>query len=65
MGTQIFLHIYIYIYIQNWHPNRWMKDPKVVKEAKKRFQRIQEAYSGACYNHIMLRVVNCHHSKLR
>ncbi|PON48907.1 Terminal organelle assembly protein [Trema orientale] len=28
-----------------WHPDRWMKDPKVAGEAKRRFQRIQEAYS--------------------
>ncbi|KAF3436495.1 hypothetical protein FNV43_RR23587 [Rhamnella rubrinervis] len=28
-----------------WHPDRWRKDPKVVAEAKKRFQQIQEAYS--------------------
>ncbi|KAK8509814.1 hypothetical protein V6N12_001888 [Hibiscus sabdariffa] len=28
-----------------WHPDRWMKNPKVSGEAKKRFQQIQEAYS--------------------
>lgn len=28
-----------------WHPDRWMQDPKVVGEAKRRFQQIQEAYS--------------------
>ncbi|CAJ1876545.1 unnamed protein product [Sphenostylis stenocarpa] len=30
-----------------WHPDRWSKDPKFALEAKKRFQHIQEAYSGA------------------
>ncbi|XP_029130007.1 dnaJ homolog subfamily B member 6 isoform X2 [Cajanus cajan] len=28
-----------------WHPDRWMKDPKLAVEAKKRFQCVQEAYS--------------------
>ncbi|KAJ3683658.1 hypothetical protein LUZ60_013885 [Juncus effusus] len=28
-----------------WHPDRWAKDPNGAAEAKKRFQRIQEAYS--------------------
>ncbi|MBA0688919.1 hypothetical protein Goari_006680 [Gossypium aridum] len=28
-----------------WHPDRWMKNPNVSGEAKKRFQQIQEAYS--------------------
>uniref|UniRef100_A0A1D1Y2C6 DnaJ subfamily B member 6 n=1 Tax=Anthurium amnicola TaxID=1678845 RepID=A0A1D1Y2C6_9ARAE len=28
-----------------WHPDRWAKDPSVAGEAKRRFQRIQEAYS--------------------
>ncbi|OMO63914.1 hypothetical protein CCACVL1_22190 [Corchorus capsularis] len=28
-----------------WHPDRWMRTPKVAGEAKKRFQQIQEAYS--------------------
>ncbi|XP_078159924.1 uncharacterized protein LOC144555458 [Carex rostrata] len=28
-----------------WHPDRWTKDPSAAAEAKKRFQRIQEAYS--------------------
>ncbi|XP_072982806.1 uncharacterized protein [Typha latifolia] len=28
-----------------WHPDRWANDPTAVGEAKKRFQRIQEAYS--------------------
>ncbi|XVF32824.1 hypothetical protein REPUB_Repub17cG0116000 [Reevesia pubescens] len=28
-----------------WHPDRWMRNPKVAGEAKKRFQQIQEAYS--------------------
>ncbi|XVE73367.1 hypothetical protein DITRI_Ditri11bG0112300 [Diplodiscus trichospermus] len=28
-----------------WHPDRWMRNPKVTGEAKKRFQQIQEAYS--------------------
>ncbi|KAE8772842.1 chaperone protein DnaJ [Hordeum vulgare] len=29
-----------------WHPDRWASDPGATGEAKRRFQRIQEAYSG-------------------
>ncbi|CAN6301195.1 unnamed protein product [Urochloa humidicola] len=28
-----------------WHPDRWASDPGASGEAKRRFQRIQEAYS--------------------
>ncbi|XP_059313267.1 uncharacterized protein LOC132064335 [Lycium ferocissimum] len=28
-----------------WHPDRWAKNPSVAGEAKRRFQKIQEAYS--------------------
>jgi len=28
-----------------WHPDRWASDPSATGEAKRRFQRIQEAYS--------------------
>nr|XP_019710261.1 uncharacterized protein LOC105057429 isoform X2 [Elaeis guineensis] len=28
-----------------WHPDRWAKDPAAMGEAKRRFQRIQQAYS--------------------
>ncbi|XP_057963503.1 chaperone protein dnaJ 6 [Malania oleifera] len=28
-----------------WHPDRWMRNPAVAGEAKRRFQQIQEAYS--------------------
>ncbi|KDP28205.1 hypothetical protein JCGZ_13976 [Jatropha curcas] len=28
-----------------WHPDRWVKDPVVAGQAKKRFQEIQKAYS--------------------
>nr|GMD09387.1 DnaJ homolog subfamily B member 8-like [Ipomoea batatas] len=28
-----------------WHPDRWAKNPTVAGEAKRRFQKIQEAYS--------------------
>ena len=28
-----------------WHPDRWAKNPSVAAEAKRRFQKIQEAYS--------------------
>ncbi|ERN04357.1 hypothetical protein AMTRI_Chr13g117760 [Amborella trichopoda] len=27
-----------------WHPDKWARDPRLVEEAKKRFQQIQEAY---------------------
>jgi hypothetical protein len=32
--------------VQKWHPDRWASDPGATGEAKQRFQRIQEAYSG-------------------
>lgn len=32
--------------IQKWHPDRWTRNPAVAGEAKRRFQHIQEAYSG-------------------
>jgi len=32
--------------MQKWHPDRWMKEPTVAGEVKKKFQEIQEAYSG-------------------
>ncbi|GAB4829995.1 hypothetical protein Ancab_019639 [Ancistrocladus abbreviatus] len=32
--------------MKKWHPDRWMKDPIVAGEAKRRFQQIQEAYPG-------------------
>ena len=38
--------IYLYVNLKKWHPDRWMKDPKIAGEAKRRFQQIQEAYSG-------------------
>ncbi|KAF8407675.1 hypothetical protein HHK36_006810 [Tetracentron sinense] len=28
-----------------WHPDRWMRTPSLLSEAKRRFQQIQEAYS--------------------
>lgn len=28
-----------------WHPDRWIKTPSLLGEAKRRFQQIQEAYS--------------------
>lgn len=32
--------------VQRWHPDKWTKNPQVAGEAKRRFQQIQEAYSG-------------------
>jgi len=32
-----------------WHPDRWASDPGAAGEAKRRFQRIQEAYSGKAH----------------
>lgn len=32
--------------LKKWHPDRWTKDPLRSGEAKRRFQQIQEAYSG-------------------
>ncbi|WVZ56656.1 hypothetical protein U9M48_007150 [Paspalum notatum var. saurae] len=36
-----------------WHPDRWASDPGAAGEAKRRFQRIQEAYSGIRPNRIV------------
>ena len=32
--------------LKKWHPDRWASNPSVAGEAKRRFQQIQEAYSG-------------------
>lgn len=32
--------------LQKWHPDRWARNQAVAAEAKRRFQQIQEAYSG-------------------
>ena len=32
--------------VKKWHPDRWAQSPAVAGEAKRRFQQIQEAYSG-------------------
>ncbi|KAG8363876.1 hypothetical protein BUALT_Bualt19G0068100 [Buddleja alternifolia] len=32
-----------------WHPDRWSKNPAAAGEAKRRFQMIQEAYSGSIH----------------
>ncbi|TKY61749.1 DnaJ-like subfamily B member 6 [Spatholobus suberectus] len=37
-----------------WHPDRWIKDPKLALEAKKRFQHVQEAYSVLYVNKLNL-----------
>lgn len=34
------------VFVQQWHPDRWIKTPSLLGEAKRRFQQIQEAYSG-------------------
>lgn len=32
--------------MQQWHPDKWTRTPSVLGEAKRKFQQIQEAYSG-------------------
>jgi hypothetical protein len=32
--------------MQQWHPDRWTRTPSLLSEAKRKFQNIQEAYSG-------------------
>lgn len=33
--------------VQRWHPDKWRRvPPDVAEEAREKFQRIQEAYSG-------------------
>lgn len=32
--------------MKKWHPDRYARTPDVAGEAKRRFQQIQEAYSG-------------------
>lgn len=32
--------------VQQWHPDRWTRTPALLGEAKRKFQQIQEAYSG-------------------
>ena len=32
--------------VQQWHPDRWTRTPSLLGEAKRKFQQIQEAYSG-------------------
>jgi len=32
--------------LQKWHPDKWAQNPGGAAEAKRRFQQIQEAYSG-------------------
>lgn len=32
--------------MKKWHPDKYARNPDVAGEAKRRFQQIQEAYSG-------------------
>lgn len=41
--------------VQQWHPDKWTKSPELCGVAKRKFQQIQEAYSGTTLL-IMLRV---------
>lgn len=42
-----------------WHPDRWTKDPIRSGEAKRRFQQIQEAYSGKYLFRLFFEVFVC------
>ena len=46
--------------MKKWHPDRWMKDPKFAGEAKRRFQQIQEAYSGIFFLKLKKEEKNTH-----
>ena len=35
-----------FFWMQQWHPDKWTSTPSVLGEAKRKFQQIQEAYSG-------------------
>jgi|APAra0007618328_1042625.scaffolds.fasta_scaffold36478_1 hypothetical protein len=39
------LRILVFL-VKKWHPDRYARNPGVAGEAKRRFQQIQEAYSG-------------------
>lgn len=32
--------------MQQWHPDKWTRNPSLLGEANRKFQQIQEAYSG-------------------
>jgi len=38
---------------KRWHPDKWALNPATAGEAKRRFQQIQEAYSGYLANCII------------
>lgn len=40
---------WILIWLQQWHPDKWTRTPSLLGEAKRKFQQIQEAYSGKLY----------------
>ena len=54
MGSSLIWFRSIVAAAQKWHPDRWASDPGAAGEAKRRFQRIQEAYSGKAL-HLPLR----------
>lgn len=35
-----------WFWLQQWHPDKWTRTPSLLGEAKRKFQQIQEAYSG-------------------
>lgn len=37
--------------MQQWHPDKWTKSPELCGVAKRKFQQIQEAYSGITHLH--------------
>ena len=40
-------------FVKKWHPDRWAKNQALAGEAKRRFQQIQEAYSGGWWLHFL------------
>lgn len=35
--------------LQQWHPDKWVNNPAMLGEAKRKFQKIHEAYSGTMF----------------
>lgn len=38
--------VIFFFWLQQWHPDKWTRTPSLLGEAKRKFQQIQEAYSG-------------------
>lgn len=52
------LFFFLVVIMKKWHPDRSAKNPGVAGEAKRRFQQIQEAYSGKVIETCILTPLN-------